>query len=187
MLSEPLPSPDGFVFYLPTLLLKPRESLQKAPGSSRRSIHLSSFVKWLLLSLFFFGVRLQGFRDLSGRRYRGSIHARVHLSINPFARRYIFSNQLLRHLQNRFPIAFGFLSWCGETFPPRRRRRTAAADDDDDDDDEDNDDGATMTHAVHSARVNWKWRDLRGYRSALHQSELGIARPLRIPQFTLPE
>ena len=54
-----------------------------------------------------FGVRLQGFRDLSGRRYQGSIHARVHLlvSINPFARRYIFSNQLLRRLQSRFAIA----------------------------------------------------------------------------------
>ena len=36
-----------------------------------------------------------------------SIHARVHLlvSINPFARRYIFSNQLLRRLQSRFAIA----------------------------------------------------------------------------------
>ena len=30
--------------------------------------------------------------------------------INPFARRYIFSHQLLRHLQNRLPSAFGFLS-----------------------------------------------------------------------------
>ena len=105
--------PSSGEINLSTLLLKPPESLQKAPG------HVP-------------------------------IHLSIHLFINPFARRYIFSNQLLRHLQNRFPIAFGFLSWCGETFPPRRRRRTAAADDDDghdddDDDDEDNDDGATMT------------------------------------------
>jgi len=34
--------------------------------------------------------------------------------------------------------------------------------------------------SVHSARVNWKWRELREYRSSLRQSELEMA---RLPEY----